>query len=183
MLPRNGNHVPNEWRALILTNQTNFTWQGPTNWPGVDNAQVFDDSFFQSATLPAAQNWDVASSLPTGTNYYFSLQYITNYSTLFVTTTPLSTNNSQPVSAWSSTSILETGSSANFEVFVPGPPTVGHVCLAYYSFEDNDLFAHDFAGNNNDMNGCSWFGEPPVMVTNDAASGIYSVGFGGFGLA
>ncbi|MEJ0089375.1 MAG: LamG-like jellyroll fold domain-containing protein [Limisphaerales bacterium] len=57
----------------------------------------------------------------------------------------------------------------------------GHVLLAYYSFEDNNLFAHDFSGHDNNIFTYSWFGTPPYIVTNDAVSGIYAGGFGGSG--
>jgi hypothetical protein len=169
--------------SLILSNQTTFTWQGPLSWPVHGNAQVFGDSYYQSASLPAAQNnWMVDTGFPLGTNYSFYLQYITNNATpVFVATTPLSTNSVQTIPGWVSTSAIETGSSVGFSVFTPGAPTVGHANLAYYTFEDNNLFAHDFSGHGNNMLTYAWFSVPPYIVTNDAASGTYAAGFGGSG--
>ena len=56
----------------------------------------------------------------------------------------------------------------------------GHTNLAYYSFEDGSLYAYDFSGNDNNIGGYGWFDEPPYL-TNDAAAGIYAVGYTGTG--
>lgn len=56
----------------------------------------------------------------------------------------------------------------------------GHTNIAHYSFEDNDLYAHDFSGNGRDL-GYGWAIQPPRIVTNDAAGGSYSLGFDGDG--
>ena len=170
--------------SVILPNQTNFTWQGPTSWAGNGNADAYDiNGYYRSATPPAAQtNWNVDSSLPAETNYTFYLHYVTNYATpVFVATTPLSTNTLQPISGWTSSNVLETGSSVGFTV-VPayGAPYQGHTCLAHYTFEDNNLFVHDFSGNGNTMS-YAWFSVPPYIVTNDAVAGMYAGGFGGSG--
>jgi len=169
--------------SVILSSQTNFTWQGPTNWLVSPSAQVYNDSYYQAANVPAGQNnWNVDSSIPAGTNYTFYIQYLTNSATaFFVATTPLSTNTAQPISGWSSTSVLDSSISVNFDV-VParGSPSQGHACLAYYTFEDNNLFVHDFSGNGNDMS-YAWFSVPPYIVTNDAVAGTYAGGFGGSG--
>ncbi len=164
--------------SLALTNQTNFTWRGPTNWPVIGSAQVYGDNYFTGTNLPAAAtNWIVDTSLPQGTNFTFNLHYLTNYTTpLFVATTPLDAT-AHAISGWSSSNILETGSSVNFGVFVPGPPDrSGHVLAAYFSFEDNNLFAiHDFSGSHNDANGYGYYTTPPYL-TNDAKAGSYAFG-------
>jgi hypothetical protein len=172
--------------SVILPSQTNFTWQGPTNWPVNGNASTYNlNGYYRSASLPAAQtNWNVDSSpLPTETNYSFNLGYQTNYTTsIFVATTPINTNTLLPIaSGWASSNVLETSSSVGFTV-VPayGTPYQGHTCLAHYTFEDNNLFVHDYSGNNNDMS-YAWFTVPPTIVTNDAAAGMYAGGFGGSG--
>ncbi len=170
--------------SVILPNQTNFVWQGPTNWAVNGYLQTYNNNgYYQSASLPAAQmNWNVDSSLPAETNYTFNLHYVTNYAApLFVASTPLSTNTLQPVSGWASSNIFETGSSSSFTV-VPayGPPYQGHTCFAHYTFEDNNLFVHDFSGNNNNMS-YAWFTVPPTIVTNDAVAGMYAGGWGGSG--
>jgi hypothetical protein len=51
----------------------------------------------------------------------------------------------------------------------------GHTNIAYYSFEDDNLFAQDFSGNNNGIQG---YGNGPYL-TNDAAAGSFAVGFRG----
>ncbi len=63
---------------------------------------------------------------------------------------------------------------------LPAHASLGHTNIAYYSFEDNSLSAKDFSGNGNNL-GYGWSIAPPRIVTNDAASGTYSVGFDGDG--
>jgi hypothetical protein len=171
--------------SVILTNQTTFTWQGPTNWSVSGSLQTYNiNGYYQSTSLPAAQtNWVVDSSLPADTNYTFRLGYVTNYAVpVFVATTPINTNTLLPIaSGWASSNILESGSSVNYAV-VPayGTPYQGHTCLAHYTFEDNNLAVHDFSGNGYDMS-YAWFSVPPTIVTNDAAAGMYAGGLGGSG--
>jgi Concanavalin A-like lectin/glucanases superfamily len=168
--------------SIILTNQTTFTWQGPTNWAVNGEVDIFGDDYFY-ANPPAAQSsWTIPGMLQVDTGYTFYLHYVTNYaSPVFVATTPLSTNTLQPISGWATSNVFETGSSVNFAVAsTHGTPSQGHTCLAYYSFEDNNLFAHDFSGNGNTMT-YAWFSVPPYIVTNDTAAGMYAGGFGGSG--
>ena len=56
----------------------------------------------------------------------------------------------------------------------------GHTNIAFYSFDDDNLFANDFSGQGNGIVGYGWFGSPPYL-TNDAVSGPYAVGFTGSG--
>jgi len=171
--------------SVILTNQTNFTWQGPTNWDSSGGLQTYNiNGYYQAAGLTAGQtNWVVDTSLPAQTNYTFHLGFITNYPTpVFVATTPINTNTLLPIACgWASSNILESASTVGYAV-VPayGTPYQGHTCLAHYTFEDNNLYVHDFSGNGNDMS-YAWFSVPPTIVTNDAAAGIYSGGLGGSG--
>jgi len=68
-------------------------------------------------------------------------------------------------------------------ISVAQSPSGGHTNVAYYSFEDDSIFAHDYSGNGNDINGVSYFGgaaNEPYM-TNDAAAGSYAVGYTGAG--
>lgn len=52
----------------------------------------------------------------------------------------------------------------------------GHTNVAYYSFADDNLFAQDFSGHNNNIDG---YGDSPYL-TNDAVAGaMYAVGFTG----
>jgi hypothetical protein len=170
--------------SVILSGQTTFTWQGPTNWPVNGSLQTFNNNFYQAANPPASQtSWAVPGPIPVGTGYTFNLDYITNCVIPFFTaTTPLSTNNFQPISGWASSNVLETSSSVGYDVVsTHGIPSQGHTLLADYTFEDNNLFAHDFSGNDNNMASYSWFSVPPVIVTTDAAAGTYAAGFGGSG--
>jgi RHS repeat-associated protein len=61
-----------------------------------------------------------------------------------------------------------------------GGASGGHTNVVYYSFEDDNLFAHDFSGHGNDIGGYGWFSVAPYM-TNDAAAGSYAVGYTGSG--
>jgi Concanavalin A-like lectin/glucanases superfamily len=169
--------------AVILTGQTTFTWQGPTNWAVNGVAEIFGDDYFNTNPPAAQSNWTIPGLLPVDVDYTFYLHYVTNYANpIFVATTPLSTNTLQPISGWASSNVFETGSSVNFAVVnTHGTPSEGHTCLAYYSFEDNNLFAQDFSGNNNGINSYAWFSVPPYIVTNDAEAGMYAGGFGGSG--
>jgi hypothetical protein len=170
--------------AFILTNQTEFTWTGPTNWPVIGEAFTYDNFYFQGSNPPASQtSWHVDTSIPSGTNYTFLLRWVTNYVTpVLVASTPLSTNLSQPIAGWDTTNAFESGSSITYTVVDSfASPARGHARVADYTFEDNDLFAHDFSESGNDINGYAWFGDPPAIATNDAAAGTYSGSFGGSG--
>jgi hypothetical protein len=54
--------------------------------------------------------------------------------------------------------------------------SIGHTNVAWYSFADDTLFAHDFSGNGNNIGGYAWFQVAPYM-TNDDFAGTFSVGF------
>ena len=180
MLPVSTSIFPLEG-ATILTNETNFLWQGPTSWPGTSFVQVYNqDNYYNQTYLPfAVTNWAVDSALPTNDDYTFSVQNLyTN--TLFNIATPVDANSLQPFGGWGSDTVLEDNLSANFSVVATrGAPTMGHTLLANYTFEDNNLFVRDFAGGN-DMS-YAYFSVPPTIVTNDAAAGMYAGGLGGSG--
>jgi Concanavalin A-like lectin/glucanases superfamily len=170
--------------SFILSNQTAFSWSGPATWPVIGNLQIFGGSYYQATNLPAAStNWTVDTAFPLGTNFTFYLHYLTNYTTpLFVASTPLDAT-AHPISGWASSNILETGSSVTFGVFIPGQPSRGHVCVAYYTFEDSggtNLFAHDFSGAHNDIRLFSYYMKPPY-ITNDAEAGSYAFAASGDG--
>ena len=170
--------------SVLLPNQTTFTWQGPTNWAGTGDAEAYNiNGLYQYAGLPAAQtSWNVASYLPPETNYTFYLHYLTNYATpLFTASTPINTNTLAPIaSGWASSNILETDTSLGFTVIpARGAPYQGHTCLAYYTFEDNNLFVHDFSGNGNTLTYSTYISQPPIYLTNNAAAGALAMGFPG----
>ncbi len=172
--PTDGEYIP--------TNLPTFSWQGPSGWAVREDVQVHNDSysFYQDTNLPASQNnWTVP--VPLGTGYTFHLNYLTNFATpVFVASTPLNTSNAQPLSGWSSANILESGMDIGFTLFTPGPPTLGHTNLAFWTFDGNTLFAADVSGHGNNMNGYAWFTQPPY-ITNDAVFGPYAAGFAGGG--
>ncbi len=172
--PNDGTYLP--------TNVPTLTWLGPTNWGVFGTAEVYDDSFssFFLTNLPASQT-QLTLPLDPGLNYTFYLNYVTNCTTpLFTVSTPLNTNNSQPISGWSFTNRLETGNTTVFFVSIPtGVPTHGHTNEAFWAFDDNTLFTEDLSGNGNGVNGYAWFNVPPNIVTNDAAYGTYAAGFNG----
>jgi hypothetical protein len=56
----------------------------------------------------------------------------------------------------------------------------GHTNIAFYTFEDNNLFAADFSGHNNGIAGYAWFSLPPYL-TNDAEYGTNALGCTGSG--
>ena len=169
--------------SIILTNQTTFTWQGPTNWPVLPGVQTYNNSYFKGVDVVAgATNWNVDTFIPAGTNYVFNVSYQSNCVTpIFVATTPTNTVNGQNLSGWNSSTVLQNGSRVDYTVItLPGPPTPGHTCLAHYTFEDNNIAVHDFSGNGNTTS-YAWFGTPPTIATNDAVAGTYAGALGGSG--
>jgi hypothetical protein len=54
----------------------------------------------------------------------------------------------------------------------------GHTNIAFYGFDDDNLFTTDLSGYNNGIQGYGWQVNPPY-ITNDAAYGPYGVGFPG----
>ena len=176
--------------APFVTNQPSFQWTGPANWAGTLNVNdnLIDTNgnynYEASATLPPNQTfWPCPVVLPDGTND-FNADYTSNVTAQIVASTPLD-NASQPISAWTSTATLETSYDSIFTVGSLGSPILGnlnggHTNIAYYSFEDDNLFAHDFSGNGNNIGGYGWVGSAPYM-TNDAEAGSYAVGYTGSG--
>jgi len=175
--------------AQFVTNQPLFQWTGPANWAGALNvSDNFIDTngnwnYEASASLPPNQtSWPCPVQLTAGTND-FSADYTSNVTAQIVASTPL-INGSQPISGWVSTATLETHFTYDSQ-FTVGSPVLstssgGHTNVVYYSFEDDNLFAHDFSGHGNDIVGYGWFVSPPYM-TNDAAAGSWAVGYTGSG--
>jgi len=171
--------------SVILSTDTNFSWQLPAGWNSTLFAETYDNvGYYQSQTLGiGVTNWDPDAYLPPATNYSFNLRSSSNPPTpLFIASIPINTNTLQPIaSGWATTNIFETGSTVYFSVYPShGTPSQGHSCLGFYTFEDNYLFANDFSGSGNYLT-YAWFSVPPTIVTNDAAYGNYSGGLGGSG--
>jgi hypothetical protein len=168
--------------SRITTSQTNFTWQGPANWPVSGFVYVTGPSYFDGNNFPAsATNWVLPNPPPVNTGYSFNVNFVTNFvSNIFNVSTPTNNVGGAPISGWTSTAVISSGSSVSFDVFEPGAPSSGHTNLAYYSFEDDSLFAHDFSGHGNDINSYGNYSMSP-FITNDAAAGSYAFGSAGDG--
>ena len=172
--------------ATQVTNQPTFTWEGPNYWPTTSYAAVyqFDDvynyTFYQDTTVPASQtNWTIPVPIPAGTNTTFYVRTTTNWNTpLFIATTPLNTNDSQPIAGWASTSTLESGGNVNFTTAPPSAPGIGHTLIAHYSFDNSGDLGQDSSANGNNMDGASWWG-PLHQFATDAAAGGGAVEFFG----
>ena len=168
--------------SRITTSQTNFTWQGPANWPVSGFVYVTGPSYFDGNNFPAsATNWTLPNPPPVDTGYSFNMNFVTNFvSNIFNVSTPTNNIGGAPISGWTSTAVISSGSSVSFDVFEPGAPSSGHTNLAYYSFEDDSLFAQDFSGHGNNINSYGNYSMPPY-ITNDAAAGSYALGSVGDG--
>ena len=172
--------------SLFVASVPTFTWQGPANWAGtLSVVDYFIDAtggynYETSASLPGNQtNWPSPVVLPNGTNN-FNPDYTSNATAVIIASTP--TNSSgQAISGWISTATLETYYNANFVVGqLSNPSGGGHTNVAYYSFEDNNLFAHDFSGNGNNIISYGDYSQSPY-ITNDAAAGSHAFGAAGDG--
>ena len=161
--------------STLTNNLPTFTWRWSNPWGVNGDAFAFnnDFSFFIYNSSPAGQtNWTISSPIPNGTPRYFQLRYSTNHtSPLIVASTATNVTSGAPIAGWLSTSALEAIHTAVFSVNAAGAtPSSGHTNVAYYSFEDNNLFANDFSGNNNDID---TYGNSPHL-TNDALEGAYA---------
>ncbi len=169
--------------ATGVTNQPTFTWQGPTNWPGPIFVQAYqfdasyNTTFWQSDVLPADQSsWTIPAPIPVGTNTTFYLNTSTNYATpLFVATTPLNTNNAQPLAGWTSATTLQSGGTVNFMTVAPAVGGGGHRLVARYDFEQTGSPGTDSSGNGNNSNCGSGNGGTNLdTASTDAISGAYA---------
>ena len=176
----------------LVPNQPLMQWTGPSNWAGTLYVQDnFVDtngngSYVTGQYLsPDATSWTPGAMLPDGTNQ-FSVNYQSNVTALVTASQP--TNSAgQPISGWTSTATIEAhfvyGNDYNVTFTVGQSPVYGvggHTNVAYYSFEDDNLFAHDFSGNGNNINSYGNYTMSPY-ITNDAAAGSYAFGAAGDG--
>ena len=126
--------------ATGLPYQPTFTWTGPVNWAGAVSAYVSQSgsSFALATNVPASQtNWTVPIPLPGGVDLTVSASASTNYSTpLFIATTPLNTNDAQPLAGWTSITMLSSLGSATFRS-VP----VSHTLALWCGFENTNAYA------------------------------------------
>lgn len=176
----------------MVPNQPLMQWTGPANWAGTLYVQ---DNFVDTNgngnyvtgqyLSPDATTWTPETVLPDGTNQ-FSVDYQSNATALVTASQPTNTSG-QPISGWVSTATLEThfvyGNDYDVSFTVGQSPAFGvggHTNVAYYSFEDDSLFAHDFSGNGNNINSYGNYSMSPY-ITNDAAAGSYAFGAAGDG--
>lgn len=174
-----------------LTNQPTFAWQGqPTNWPvsGSIYVQQFNfnnnNSFYYPATVSTAQtNWTIPVAIPASNpNSYtlVELDYVTNYTgALFVATTPLDTNTSEPISGWTCNSTLESGVQVGFTVAAPPASSTTHTLIAHYTFDNSGDLGQDSSTNGNDIQCESWWGANVQQFTTNAVAGGGAVQFFG----
>jgi hypothetical protein len=178
--------------AVNVTNQPTFTWHGPSPWAGSLTVEDYnsDFSFFQSADLPTTQtSWTVPVTLP-DSNHTFGVFYISNASPVIVASTPTNINGGTPISGWVSTATMETYQFIPFSVSKPsggspgsGGGSTGHTNVAHYTFEDHNLFAHDYSGQNNNVISYGYSGGATNVpyLTNDAVAGSFAMGYTGSG--
>lgn len=172
-----------------VTNHPNFTWQGPASWPGTVimydykfNQMTFNFDFF-SYNFPqpstATTNWLLTDTAPPGQNTFY-IQYTNDATAVLPATVPVNTNTLAAFPGWVYRCQLDNYMSVNFNVANPatgGNGTTGHTNVAYYTFEDNSLFAHDYSGKGNNIN---VYGNSP-QITGDALDGSYAFFPGGTG--
>ena len=174
--------------ANNLTNLPTFVWQGqPTNWPVSGSLYVDqygygslnnNSSFYYPGTASSSQtNWTIPVAIPASNpdSYtYFNLNYVTNYTgNLFVATTPLNTNNAQPIAGWTYTSTLESGASAGFTVAPPPSTSVSHTLVAHYAFDNSSDLGFDSSTNANSLECAGCMGVCTIFqsTTNSEAGG------------
>jgi len=179
--------------ANNLTNRPTFVWQGqPTNWPVSGSLYVYqynndNSSYFYyppGGVANSQTNWTIPVAIPASNpdSYtYFNLNYVTNYTgNLFVATTPLNTNNAQPIAGWSYTSTLESGASAGFTVAPPASADVPHTLIAHYAFDNSGDLGHDSSTNGNDVECIGCTGDCTIFqFTNNSEAGGGAVQFFG----
>ena len=156
--------------AVNITNQPQFTWQGPTNY---NNLVVY--YYNSSAILPVTQTSLLSSVvLYQGINN-FTAHYDSNSTTDVVASVPLD-NDSQPISSWVSTAHLQDYYSSQFTVGTVDVSGTSHTLVAHYTWDatnaDGTASGVDSSGNGYDMNfGGSFGSQGGVHATADPAAG------------
>jgi hypothetical protein len=188
--------------AVTSTNVT-FTWaNGPTFYTALGlTLHNTDYSFYEGVGIDPAfySSWNFAMNYGTGlevvngdTNFYFDVNYETSGTNYLAISQPLTTNGQAVPGGWSATSTLNLtenngtdadGDGVHFTLTTNlssvGVGT-GHTNIAYYSFEDDSIYAYDFSGHGNSIDGASYFSSLPY-ITNDAVAGSYACAFTGSG--
>lgn len=150
--------------SVGIPNTPTFSWTGPTNEADL-SVQAHDSSYnvYESADLPVVTtSWASSQTLNDGFNF-FQVTYTNASDGEVVISTPTNASG-QPVSGWVGTADFEVQNSVDF--FVGALPGL----VAHYTFDNPSYLSQDSSGNGFDLQGPSWFGQPP------AAS---SSGFGG----
>lgn len=173
--------------AVNVPDNPTFTWDGPTAWGGSIFVEDYDPSFTFSvygSPLSTQTNWTFSTALTNGDNEFY-IDYSKDASSVIVASQPLD-GSSQPIAGWVSGASLNLYAYSSFSVTSSsggGGGSGGHTDVAYYSFEDGSLFAHDYSEHGNDVVTYGTFGSETnaPYLTNDAVSGSYAVGFNGMG--
>jgi hypothetical protein len=178
--------------AVVTNHQPTFTWTGPSSWAGSLSVEAYNSDFsvFQSANLSSTQtSWPDPTPLTDG-NYTFGVFYLSNASSVIIAATPTNVNGGGTISAWASTATLETYQFIPFSVTTQsggspgsGGGSGGHTNVVHYSFEDHNLFAHDYSGQNNNVISYGYFNgiTNQPYFTNDVIAGSYAMGYDGAG--
>ena len=162
--------------AVNVTNQPTYTWEGPTNYSDLVVYQGYNSPY-----LPVTQtNWPSPNVLYEGLNS-FTAHYDSNSLTAVVCSVPLDTN-SNPISSWVSTCVLQTYFNSQFSVGTVDLTGTSHTLVAHFPWDttnaDGTASGADTSGNGYDMDtGGSFGSEGGVNSTTIAAAGPFAIQF------
>lgn len=162
--------------AVDVSNQPTFTWQGPANYSSLTVSE-----FNTSQILPVSQtSWFSSRVLNDGPNY-FSVNYVSNSTTVVVASVP--TNRlSQTFSGWISSNLLSVSYESDFSVGLPNTAGSFHALIAHYPFNAASgsvlNAATDTSGNGYNLSfGGSFGSQGGENMTADSAAGAGAVQF------
>ena len=138
---------------------------GPTNLAAI-TVDAHDNNYnvYTSTELPAvATNWTPGVALDSGFNF-FEVTY-TNGNNGNVTISTPTNSLGQPLANWTATASFQVQDTIDF--FVGALPAL----VAHYTFDDSNYLSQDISGNSFDLQGPSWFGQPPGPSTNGFGGG------------
>jgi hypothetical protein len=162
--------------SVNVTNQPNFTWQGPTNY---NDLVVYE--YNNSSFLPVTQtNWPSPGVLYQGINS-FTPHYDRYSTTDVVSSVPLD-NGLNPIFNWGSTAHRQDYATSQFTVGTVDPSGTSHTLVAHYTWDgtngDGTASGADSSGNGYDMNfGGSFGGQGGVNSTTTAMAGPRAIQF------
>ncbi|MCF7816692.1 MAG: LamG domain-containing protein [Kiritimatiellales bacterium] len=164
--------------SSVLENPPTFSWTGPANLPlvNVDAYQNTGGNFYYDVLPGTATNWTPSGLLSPGTNNFF-INYHSNNVAGFSFTAP--TNSSGTLGGWAAQGDVFSYNVSTFVVVSnsAGGGGGGHTNVAYYSFEDDNIFATDYSTNGNNVSSVSSFGDGTAYTTNVQTLGSYAAFF------